>query len=291
MNKELKLLYQKEIGKDFIEGPKSIDYPNLGKISIGDLLEIGSFDKEGTDINWASCNPKNFKIKIKIVGFIEARDKNIYPLVTPDYDGWTYVNSINLKSFTPISLDDSVTPQTKLLYIKPEAIYSISRNSQKGNNNMTSFMDNLKQDGVDGAYRTAARRSVDMVQQGILKMLKDKGFDDGKLSVAKDLLQTDLGKSFISYGLGQGLGYMPGGLAEDPRVKHLAKEFRVEGVAGVETIAMDAVLSYVLPSVSGFLETLPEPVEAAPAKPKMAIVESKPEVEEEVAAPRRKAAR
>lgn len=143
------------------------------------------------------------------------------------------------------------------------------------------FLDTLKQDGVDGAYRTAARRSVDMLQQGILKLLKDKGFDDGKLSVAKDLLDTDLGKSLLSWGLGQGLQHMPGGMADDPRVKHLSKEFRVEGVAGVETLALDMALTYAMPSVNSILEGLPVPPAVTEAKSKPRVVEKVPEVQEE----------
>jgi hypothetical protein len=88
--------------------------------------------------------------------------------------------------------------------------------------------------------------------------MTDKGADESKIKAIGEMLDTEMGHALISALLGYGLTYAPK-IGEDPRVQRLAGEFRVNGMATAGNVLMEAVMSYVLPSIMSTLSSLPLP--------------------------------
>lgn len=119
----------------------------------------------------------------------------------------------------------------------------------------------FKQDFADAAWRSGATQVTNAVQTGILAMLKDKGMEESKLTVARELLETDFGKILIRAALGYGLTYAPV-IGEDPRAVKLAKELRVGAMGeGMDQVA-GVALQYLMPAVTQAIAALP-PIESA----------------------------
>jgi hypothetical protein len=126
-----------------------------------------------------------------------------------------------------------------------------------------SFMDRIKEDVEEAGYRVAATQFTAAVKGGILLLFKDKGFDDSKLAVLKEMLESEFGTAMVSALLGYGLVYMPK-LKEDPRVVKLSKEFRVNGVATAGNEIMSIGFQYMMPALTQAMESLPPLQEVVP---------------------------
>lgn len=121
-----------------------------------------------------------------------------------------------------------------------------------------SFVEKLKDDGTDAAYRVGARQMSRVVQSAILKMLQEKGYKKAQVSAIKEFLASELGEAFIKNLLGYALTYMPH-ISNDPRAQKLAKEFRVDGMAQIGNLAVE----HLLPAVMGAFASLPALEESA----------------------------
>lgn len=148
--------------------------------------------------------------------------------------------------------------------------WTMIENTKKEGNNMSKDKEETKKDGfgtmfkqdfADAAWRSGATQVTNAVQTGILAMLKDKGMDDSKLTVARELLETDFGKILIRAALGYGLTYAPV-VGEDPRAIKLAKELRVGAMGEGMDVVAGAALQYLMPAVTQAIAALP-PIESA----------------------------
>jgi len=126
-----------------------------------------------------------------------------------------------------------------------------------------SFGKMLKQDFTNAAWRGAATQLTNAVQGAILLMLKDKGADENKIAVMKEILDTEYGKILIRAILGYSLTYMPT-IGEDPRVQRLAEEFRVSAMDRSMEEVVGAASQYLMPAVKTAIAALPPIEEAVP---------------------------
>lgn len=115
-----------------------------------------------------------------------------------------------------------------------------------------SFLEVMKEDGTDAAYRVGARKMAQALQAAICKMLQDKGFKKAQVNAIREFLASELGEAFIKNALGYGLTYVPH-ISNDPRAQKLAQEFRVDGIAQVGNLAME----HLLPAVMTVFANLP----------------------------------
>ncbi len=153
------------------------------------------------------------------------------------------------------------------------------------------FMDMIKEDMVDGAWRAGATQMANAVQAGIMMAFKDKGMDESKLAVVKEIFESEFGNALIRAAIGVGLSQVPG-IKDDPRAKRLGKEFRVSGVDKVVTEVAGVAIQYLMPAFNSAMESLPPLSDAIPAvlkaKPKRVgtkhrVVDVKEAVKETVA--------
>jgi hypothetical protein len=142
----------------------------------------------------------------------------------------------------------------------PETKKPIEKKETKMTNQVT-FLDRMKSDGEAAGYRVASTQFTKAIKAGIMLLFKDKGFDDSKLSVVKEILESEFGTAIVSTVLGYGLTYVPN-LKDDPRVAKLAEEFRISGMATVGNEIMGVAVSYFLPAVTQAMAALP-PLEVA----------------------------
>ena len=129
--------------------------------------------------------------------------------------------------------------------------------------NEVTFMDRIKADATEAGYRVAATQFTAAIKGGILLLFKDKGFDESKLSVVKEMLESEFGTAMVSAVLGYGLVYMPK-LKDDARIVKLAKEFRVNGMAVAGNEIMGIGIQYMMPALTKAMESLPPIQEVMP---------------------------
>jgi hypothetical protein len=140
----------------------------------------------------------------------------------------------------------------------PQPAVAETPKQQPGSNMTTkpSLMDMFKADGVDAAYRVASTQITTGVQSAILEVMKKKGADNAQLETLAMFLGSELGAGMLSIVSGYGLTYIPG-VNKDPRVKRLATEFRVAGMATAGNVVVSELLGQFLPVITKALDTLP----------------------------------
>ena len=119
-----------------------------------------------------------------------------------------------------------------------------------------TFVEQVKGDLEAAGYRVASTQFTAAIKGAILLLFKDKGYDEGKLAVVKEVLESEFGTAIVSTVLGYGLTYMPS-LKNDPRVVKLAGEFRVSGMATVGNEVFGMGMQYVMPALTTALKALP----------------------------------
>jgi len=102
----------------------------------------------------------------------------------------------------------------------------------------------VKEDVIDAGYRVVANQLTKGIKNVFLLVLKDKGADDKKITLVRELLDSEIGNAFVSIILGYCLTYMPK-VKEDKRAQKLAGEFRVEGLSTAGNALMNVVWQYV----------------------------------------------
>lgn len=114
-----------------------------------------------------------------------------------------------------------------------------------------SFVDMVKQDAVDGAYRASANQINKVVKATIISQLGKNTTSEG-LTTISNLLDTEMGGALISMLIGLGITYTPK-ISEDPRALKLAKEFRVNGMS----TGMNQVIEMIVPAFTDVMNKLP----------------------------------
>jgi len=133
--------------------------------------------------------------------------------------------------------------------------------TQETKEDQKSFGKMFKADFTKAAWRTGATQLTNAAQAGILAMLKDRGADENKLALARELLDTPMGAVLIRAVLGYSLTYMPM-VKDDPRGQRLAEELRVSAMDRGSEEVLGAVFEYLMPAVQTAVAALP-PIETA----------------------------
>lgn len=135
------------------------------------------------------------------------------------------------------------------------------------------FMELVKEDASQAAYRVAAAKMTKLVKQGIIETMKKEKKKKSQISAIQDLLDSEMGESLISFILGVALEHFPM-LKEDPRAQRMAKEFRTASLATAGNVLMDKVMEQLVPALKVTWENLPMIQEAAQTE----VMESKASV-------------
>jgi hypothetical protein len=121
-----------------------------------------------------------------------------------------------------------------------------------------SFMDKLKVNAEDAAYRVAATQMTTGTKAAILAIMEKQGQGSERIAAIAEMLDTEVGSALVAGLLGLGLAYAPM-VSEDPRAQRLADEFQVSGMATVGNAVVGIAMEHFVPVVMGALSTLPQP--------------------------------
>lgn len=150
----------------------------------------------------------------------------------------------------------------------------------------TSFWENFKkEEAPEIAYRVTANQLVKTTKQCALLGIQAKGGNSETVKTMTELMNTEAGDVAISGLLMLLCMYTPQ-LNQNPKVKRLAKEFRVSGVATGANALLDVARELLLPGLLEALKKLPEITEEGQAQVRVEnsapaqLFESKEEIEE-----------
>lgn len=118
-----------------------------------------------------------------------------------------------------------------------------------------SFLDMVKQDTIDGAYRSSANQINKVAKAAILSQLEKNTTSEGVATIA-NLLDTEMGGAFISMLIGLGITYAPK-ISDDPRAVRLAKEFRVSGISTGMNQVINVAMTTLMPAFNDAISKLP----------------------------------
>jgi hypothetical protein len=158
--------------------------------------------------------------------------------------------------------------------LKAEGI-SISNEKEVNMSEKPKFMDMIKSDATNAAYRVAATQMTNGTKAALLKLMETKGVASEKIAVASELLDTEMGASLVALLLGFGLNYAPV-ISEDPRVERLAGEFRVHGMATAGNAVVGVALEHIMPVVQSAIASLPAVTEETTTTTKARVTDSLP---------------
>lgn len=117
-----------------------------------------------------------------------------------------------------------------------------------------------KSAGIEAQYRVASNQISKAGRAAILKAFSAANPTSDAMKGLEAFLETDLGLSLVSFGIGTALSQAP---IEDPRVHRLADEFATEGIAKAGNTLIGALAESVLPIFNNTMDKLPQPVATA----------------------------
>jgi hypothetical protein len=136
-------------------------------------------------------------------------------------------------------------------YTEKEYNKKIGKKTNK-ENIMTTLQDRIEK----ATYRSAGRNITKGIAKGIIAMLKDKGTNEGTLTIISAFFETEFGESLIGMLLGITIPQIPM-INEDERALILAEEFQVESTSRVMDVIISEVAVYIMPVISGVIEKIP----------------------------------
>ncbi len=138
-----------------------------------------------------------------------------------------------------------------------------------------SFFETFKSDSADAAFRVASDKIAEGARQMIALAIMAKMGDGATKEGVEAVLNTPMGKALIQASAGYALTYLaPARIKKDPRVKRLAKEFRVAGMATAGAFLADNVIDHITPIIESALDMLPGGSSAEDSK--VRVTESAP---------------
>ena len=114
----------------------------------------------------------------------------------------------------------------------------------------------LKKDATSAAYRIATTQITNGIKGALLAILTKQGSSSQHIKAFSEMMETELGTSFIACLMGIGLQYTS--LVKDTRAQRLAEEFRVHGMSTAGNAAFDMLMEIVGPAIKEALSTLPK---------------------------------
>lgn len=232
-------------------------------LKIGDKIEI--FKKKTYDGLMDSGYEPDLEAP-KVVGTVVGFNSNGEPNVYLDAPGTSKdrLNGYNSGLIDKHFLDNksfmdkvNKNPNNFWLIRTDKAFNKLKERNMEDKKETKTFIEMMKGDATNAAYRVAANQMTKGVKSGILAMLEKNGSDGTKLKAVSEMLDTELGAAVVSMILGMALTYVPH-VSNDPRAQRLAGEFRVEGMAKAGNTIMDAAIEHFLPVLTGALNSLPQ---------------------------------
>lgn len=161
---------------------------------------------------------------------------------------------------------------------KKGKVKKMSNNTVNGER--PDFLNMMKSDMKDAAYRVASKQMVNGTRAAILKLMEQKGHGSDRVQALSDLLNTEFGEALIGMVLGTSLNYIPM-VSDDPRAQKLAEEFRIGGMATAGNAVFDMLAQHFLPVITKTLASLPAEGQTAVRVVDQPKVETKDEETEE----------
>ena len=139
-------------------------------------------------------------------------------------------------------------------------------------NDAPSFFDTFKNEvAPEVAYRVAANQLVKGTKQVALLGLQSKGGESEAVKTVTEIMNTEAGDVAVAAMLAALCMYTPT-LKDNPKVKRLAREFQITGMATGVNALLDVARELLLPGLMDALKKLPDLPEEASAQTRVAAV-------------------
>ncbi len=140
-----------------------------------------------------------------------------------------------------------------------------------------SFFEQFKSDSADAAFRVASDKIAEGVRTMIAFGIAAKLGESATAASIDAVLNTPMGKAMVQASAGYALTYLaPGKYKNDSRIKRLAKEFRVAGMATAGGFVAGELIEHLTPIVESALEMLPGGSASEETDSKVRVTESTP---------------
>lgn len=126
--------------------------------------------------------------------------------------------------------------------------------------NKTKFVEIVKSDAQEAAYRTAAKKGVRMLRAAILKVAKSKGVETKEINYLRKAFESELGESILSMALGYILTYapLPGNVKNNRHFSKIVGELRINGLQIGMDVLLTEAMEYVGPALDEIRSLLPD---------------------------------
>ena len=254
---------------------------------VGDEVEV-QFQANGSVCSKNATWDGTATRKATIVGFNDVGEPvlyfNIPPAGTveyglaysPDFDRWldkSYDGKLDVKRLAFLQ-SGSVSMSKISNKVRKEKVKVMSGIKESGEK--LSFMDMMKANAGEAAYRVASKQLSVATKAAILKVMENKGQSSDRIAALKEMLDTAYGEALVSFLIGIGLTYLPM-VSNDPRAAKLAEEFRVGSMTTVGNEVIGVAVEHFLPVIQSALTALPE----AATEKKQRVLDAPAEEQEE----------
>lgn len=136
-------------------------------------------------------------------------------------------------------------PTDAELYGKQEPVNVSTRTQERSKmstcSRVSTVLATVKDDGVDAAWRTAARQAAKTVREPLAAVLRGR-LPAGVCGLVLSQLDTEHGEAFLAFVTGHAMSYIPQ-FSCDAKLNRLAKELRVLGLQFATDKLASAILS------------------------------------------------
>ena len=249
--------------KDKYEAYQEDNKENKIKFSI--LTDADILDESDEIVDSVICNPLNDGVSADV--FALYKDIGTQKLKAAyGFDVDKILENIKNKIYFPTGKKQISEKEKELLkrFGFTEKVNMIDEKLTDSEENVMNekagFVNVVKSDAQEAAYRTAAKKGVRAFRAAILRVAKDKGADRKEVNAFRKAFESDLGEAVLSMALGYMLTYAP--LPEAIKGnKHFGKivgELRIGGIQiGMDTILTEA-MGYIGPVLDEIKSLLPE---------------------------------
>lgn len=127
--------------------------------------------------------------------------------------------------------------------------------NRNGESKTAQVIDTLKGEGKDAAWQVAANQTVKAATKTLTSVMKRRKMARTKIAQLTGLLETDIGKTLFSFGLGAAISASP--LGETPKMKRLARELRVKGMREGGDMIADIASDPAIELIQSIISDLP----------------------------------
>ena len=246
--------------------PVKLQTQDLASLKINDIVTIDNIDYSiltlelnGHKTPWIKTTDQS-KGVFPCAGDCHSGNRKLNLDYDQKYQSLTDLLSFKKDIFVKLQnnqdIDDNTSSKQNKIYDRTsEEREEIVNQKSEG-----TFVEMIKSDAAEAAYRTAAKKGVRALRAAMLRVAKDKGADRKEVNYLRKAFESDLGEAVLSMALGYMLTYapLPEAVKNNKHFGRIVGELRIGGIQiGMDTILTEA-MGYIGPVLDEIKNLLPE---------------------------------